>query len=130
MATINVQDWIEAVKTAEMTENDADSYYAGDKTASSGRHWTVYYDDRAVYPYAEIEANFFQWCLDEIPENSEAFRVWQASNEVCADDYHAIGDWIMSDVLADWDVSKDEDAQKVYSLLWDIAKKWQNMSEF
>ena len=47
MTKIDTKDWIEAVREAEAVENCAESYYAGDETASSGRHWTVYNAGRA-----------------------------------------------------------------------------------
>lgn len=128
MTKIDTKDWIEAVREAEAVENGAESYYAGDETASSGRHWTVYNAGRAEYPYAELEENFFQWCLNNLPEDSEAFKVWQSSSEVCADDYHAIGKWAM-DMLSDWNKKTDEDWQ-VYDVLYDIAQKWARMEEF
>lgn len=126
----NAQDWIEAVREAVEMENNADEYYAGDKTALSGRHWVGYYNGNKEYPYSDVEGEFWEWCLNNLPEDSEAARVWNSTSEVCDEDYEAIGEWAL-DMLFDWYYRDDEertDAEyEVKDVLTDIAHKWKTM---
>lgn len=108
MAEIKTSDWIDAVKKAQALEAEGEKY-----------------------PYSELEEELFSWCMTNIPDDAPVMKVLESSQAFCAEDYHALSEWLWDTLLA-WprEERSTDDAHLVYNTLSDIAIKWRNLPEW